>query len=92
MIFCHGSSRMRGSLAFGKIGARTDFLCASAGGPLYYVGRDMKVSHRGMGIDGEDWSVFVNHLNATLDKFAVPAEERLQVLGFIDSLRQDIVE
>ena len=69
-----------------------DFLCASAGGPLYYVGRDMKTSHRGMGIDAEDWSVFVNHLNATLDKFEVPAEERSQVLGFIDSLRQDIVK
>jgi len=69
-----------------------DFLCASAGGPLYYVGRDMKTSHRGMGIDGEDWNVFVNHLNVTLDKFAVPAEERSQVPGFIDSLRQDIVE
>src|SRR5216684_3532576 len=24
-----------------------DFLCASFGGPLYYVGRDMKTSHRG---------------------------------------------
>ena len=48
----------------------------------------MKVSHRGMGIDGEDWGVFVNHLNATLDKFAVPAEERLQVLSLIDSLRR----
>jgi hemoglobin len=69
-----------------------DFLCASADGPLYYGGRDMKTSHRGMGIDGEDWSVFVKHLNATLDKFAVPAEERSQVLGFIDSLRLDIVE
>ena len=69
-----------------------DFLCASAGGPLYYAERDMKTSRRGMGIDGEDWSVFVNHLNATLHKFVVPAEERLQVLGFIDSLRQDIVE
>jgi len=28
-----------------------NFLCASAGGPLYYVGRDMKVSHKGLGID-----------------------------------------
>ena len=25
-----------------------DFLCASAGGPLYYRGRDMAISHRGM--------------------------------------------
>src|ERR1700720_1339402 len=24
-----------------------NFLCASAGGPLYYVGRDLKVSHKG---------------------------------------------
>jgi hemoglobin len=27
-----------------------DFLCASAGGPLYYTGRDMATSHRGMRI------------------------------------------
>jgi len=26
-----------------------DFLCASAGGPLYYTGRDMATSHKGMG-------------------------------------------
>src|SRR5207245_4653666 len=32
-----------------------DFLCASAGGPLYYVGRDMKTSHRGLGITERDW-------------------------------------
>ena len=31
-----------------------DFLCASAGGPLYYVGREMKLSHRGLGINGKD--------------------------------------
>ena len=24
-----------------------DFLCASAGGPMYYTGRDMKISHKG---------------------------------------------
>ena len=31
-----------------------DFLCASAGGPLLYTGRDMKISHRGMRIDATD--------------------------------------
>ena len=25
-----------------------DFLCASAGGPLYYTGRDMVTTHRGI--------------------------------------------
>ena len=31
-----------------------NFLCASAGGPLYYTGRDMALSHRGMGITESD--------------------------------------
>jgi hemoglobin len=36
-----------------------DFLCQSAGGPLLYVGRDMKTSHRGMRISEDDWSAFL---------------------------------
>ena len=31
-----------------------DFLYACAGGPLYYTGRDMKVSHKGMKISERD--------------------------------------
>src|SRR5712692_1948772 len=69
-----------------------DFLCASAGGLLYYAGRDMKTSHRGMGISESDWQAFIGHLEATLDKFAVPAPERSAVLGFVDSTKADIVE
>jgi hemoglobin len=34
-----------------------DFLCASAGGPLYYTGRDMALSHKGMKISASDWAV-----------------------------------
>ena len=69
-----------------------EFLCASAGGPLYYVGRDMKTSHRGMGISESDWKAFVGHLEATLDKFQVPAKERAEVLTFVESTKRDIVE
>jgi len=36
-----------------------DFLCASAGGPLYYRGRDMALAHRGMRISESDWKVFL---------------------------------
>ena len=32
-----------------------DYLCASAGGPMYYRGRDMALAHRGMRIDESDW-------------------------------------
>jgi hemoglobin len=69
-----------------------DFLCSSAGGPLYYVGRDMKTSHRGMGISEGDWQAFLGHLEATLDTFEVPPAERADVLAFIDSTKPDIIE
>ncbi len=69
-----------------------DFLCASAGGPLYYTGRDMASSHKGMRISEGDWTIFLNHLNATLDSFAVPERERSQVLAFVNSTKNDIVE
>ena len=69
-----------------------DFLCSSAGGPLYYTGRDMKTSHQGMQIDGSDWTAFLGHLNATLDAFHVPQAERDEVVAFVQNTRPDIVE
>ncbi len=69
-----------------------DFLCNAAGGPMYYTGRDMKLSHQGMRISASDWDVFMGHLNATLDHFAVPAAERADVVNFVQSTRADMVE
>jgi hemoglobin len=50
-----------------------DFLVASTDGPLYYASRDMKLSHKGMRIDESDWTIFLNHADATLKK-AAPME------------------
>jgi hemoglobin len=69
-----------------------DFLCSSAGGPLYYTGRDMKTSHKGMKISESDWSAFLGHVSATLEAFKVPPAERDQVLAFVQSTKSDIVE
>lgn len=69
-----------------------NFLCSSAGGPLMYVGRDMKIAHKGMGISEGDWQAFTDHVEATLANFEVPAAERAAVLGFVDGLKADIVE
>jgi hemoglobin len=69
-----------------------DFLCASAGGPTYYTGRDMKTSHKGMKISEADWSAFFAHLHATLDAFKVPQLERDEVVAFVQSTKADIVE
>lgn len=69
-----------------------DFLCSNAGGPLYYTGRDMKTSHRGMKINEGDWVAFLRHLDATLEAFQVPQTERDQVVAFVQSTKADIVE
>ena len=97
-----GSSPIRSSRRFwanrGKDGVEREvqllvnFLAAKSGGPLYYRGREMKLSHVGMKIDAEDWAALMRHLNATLDKFKVPAKERGEVVAFIESTRADIVE
>lgn len=68
-----------------------DFLASSAGGPVYYTGRNMLTAHRGMGITADDWGRFLEHLNRTLDHFAVRPRERDEVLTFIDSTRGEIV-
>jgi len=69
-----------------------DFLCSSAGGPLYYTGRDMKTTHKGMKIRESDWSAFLGHLNATLEAFKVSQAERDDVVAFVQSTKPDIVE
>ena len=69
-----------------------DFMVAAAGGPAYYVGRDMKKAHEGMQIDNADWAVFMEHAEATLNHFEVPAREKDEVLAFLASLKSDVVE
>ena len=69
-----------------------DFLCASAGGHLYYRGRDMALAHRGMRISESDWTAFLGHAAATLAKFKVPEAEQREVVAFVQNLKKDIVE
>jgi len=69
-----------------------DFLCHNGGGPLFYTGRDMATSHRGMRISENDWQDFIGHVNATLTKFELPDVEKNEVLAFIESTKDEIVE
>ncbi len=69
-----------------------DYLCASAGGPVYYRGRDMELCHRGMRISESDWNVFLGHAGATLAKFQVPEAEKGEVVAFVQALKKAIVE
>lgn len=69
-----------------------DFIAQKAGGKLYYRGRDMKLSHKGMRISESDWRIFMEHLNDTLDKFKLASRERQDVIDFMQSTKKDMVE
>ncbi len=69
-----------------------DQFCAVTGGPCLYVGRDMKTSHKGLGISESDWDVAAKHLVATLNKFKVGKKEQDELIAAVTSLKADIVE
>ncbi len=69
-----------------------DFLCSSAGGPVYYTGRDMKTSHKGMKISETNWTAFLGHLHSTLGVFQVAQAERDDLVAFVQSTKLDMVE
>ena len=67
-------------------------LCEAAGGPCNYTGRDMKASHHGLGITGEEWDIAAKHLVDTLNKFKVGKTEQDELLAVVTSLKKDIVD
>lgn len=69
-----------------------DQLCQATGGPCTYSGRDMKTTHAGMGIKGEEFDALVGDLVATLNKFKVPEREKNELLGALGPMKKDIVE
>jgi hemoglobin len=69
-----------------------DFLCASAGGPLYYVGRDMKLSHEGHGHRPKRLGDILELSERHARQIPGSDAERAEVIAFIDSTKRDIVE
>ncbi len=82
---CHDSMRRERQLI-------VDFLCDILGGPVIYMGRDMKTSHDGLDISERDWEIFVNHTVATLDSLEVHGKDREDCLVVVDELADEIVE
>ena len=69
-----------------------DQFCAAAGGPCVYTGREMRTSHKGLGLTEADWDAAAKHLVAALDKYKVPEPEKNELLAFVVSQKKDIVE
>jgi len=69
-----------------------DYLASVTGGPMYYTGRDMKLSHEGMKISDADWDIFIGHAIDTMADLEIPKTEQDEIAGFVTTLKNDIVE
>jgi hemoglobin len=69
-----------------------DFLCAAFEGPVHYAGRDMRLSHKGLGITEAEWSIFMPHVAAALDSVDVAPCEKAEFLEIADSVKWDIID
>ena len=69
----------------------TEMVCWAAGGPQKYTGRSMKDLHQDLMITAAEWDAFLDDLQQTLEKFAVPQAEQAEIKAIVDSTRADIV-
>ena len=68
-----------------------DFLSSAFGGPVVYLGRDMKTSHDGLGITEIEWNRFIEHVVATLKNLAIPERETTEFLAAAGRLKGDVL-
>ena len=73
-------------------GHLVDHLCMATGGPCTYSGRDMKTTHAGMRVSTGDVGAFVEDLVKAMEMAKVPAQEKGELLGFLGSMKKDIIE
>jgi hemoglobin len=69
----------------------TDYLVKETGGQMYYTGRDMALSHQGMGITEDDWTRFIEIVTSVAGELGVGPTEGGEVMDFLNSLKADIV-
>jgi len=69
----------------------TEMVCWAGGGPQKYSGKPMAESHAHLKITAKEWEAFMDDLQHSLDRFAVPAQEQAELKAIVNSTRSDIV-
>lgn len=68
-----------------------EILCEVAGGPVRYIGRDLKTAHSGLCITESDWQIAVGHLGAVLARLELQQKEKDDLLALVTGLKPVIV-
>ena len=59
---------------------------------MYYLGRDLKTSHAGLGVNDEEWAANMRHTAEALDKHRIPEKEKGEVLAPVEKTKRNVVE
>ena len=69
-----------------------DLICHLAGGPSFYMGRDMKISHEGLAITENEWEVSIDYARQALETLGIGTREMNEVVSLLEQFKADIVE
>ena len=69
----------------------TEMVCWATGGSQQYSGRSMYDSHAHLNISREEWQVFLDDFQLSLDKFNVPLAEQQELFDIVETTRKDII-
>ena len=70
---------------------RTLWLCAAAGGPFSYTGRELDEAHEDLHISSEEFDEVGAEISRALDYFNVPEPEKQEVLGAIVARKAEVI-
>lgn len=66
--------------------------CYILGGGCDYTGRDMKTTHKDMGLQASDMNILVEHLQSAMDKEGVPFGVQNRFLAKLAPMKRDSIE
>lgn len=66
--------------------------CYILGGGCDYTGRDMKTTHKDMGLQASDMNILVEHLQSAMDKEGVPFRLQNRFLAKLAPMKRDSIE
>jgi len=70
---------------------RTLWLCAVAGGPFQYTGKELHEAHKDLRITSEEFDEVGAEIASALDYFNVPEREKQEVLAAIVAHKAEVV-
>jgi hemoglobin len=70
---------------------RTLWLCAVAGGPFHYTGKELHEAHKDLRITSEEFDEVGAEIASALDSFNVPEREKQEVLAAIVAHKAEVV-